>query len=135
MTAVERYGGRAVTKVAICLAFLTALPLYRLTAQSSPSVRAAVQLAGEGRGDSARHLLDAQLSRSRTGDSTWIEALYWRARLAQGGEPAERDLRRIVVEYGNSPWADDALLQLSQIALTAGNPAAALDYATRLRGD
>jgi hypothetical protein len=104
-------------------------------AQSSPAVRSAVQLAAEGRADSARHLLDAQLNRSRIGDSTWIESLYWRARLAPAGESADRDLRRIVVEYGNSPWADDALLQLAQLALTGGNPAAAMDYGSRLRTD
>lgn len=63
------------------------------------------------------------------------EALYRRARGASRGEDAGRDLRRLVIEYGNSPWADDALLQLSQLSMASANPAQALDYATRLRRD
>ena len=106
-----------------------------LRAQSTPVARSAVQLAAEGRSDSARVLLDAELARRPAGDSSWVEALYWRGRLAAAGSAAERDLRRVAVEYSNSPWADDALLQLSQLALAGGNAAAALDYATRLRTD
>lgn len=131
----ERAARRLVWALMVTVPLSPGPTVARLQAQSSPTVRTAVQLAGEGRGDSARHLLDAQLSRARVGDSTWIETLFWRARLAPGGELAERDLRRIVVEYGNSPWADDALLQLSQLALAGGNPAAALDYGARLRAD
>lgn len=44
-------------------------------------------------------------------------------------------LRRIVIENANSPWADDALLRLAQIAYAAGNPVLALDLASRLRTD
>ena len=113
---------------------LLALPVL-LRAQSTPAVRSAVQLAGEGRSDSARVLLNAELARRAAGDSSWVEALYWRGRLAGAGSAAERDLRRVAVEYSNSPWADDALLQLAQLALAGGNAAAALDYATRLRTD
>ena len=131
----ERAGRRLVWALIVTVPLSPHPAVPRLQAQSSPTVRAAVQLAAEGRGDSARLLLDGQLARARTGDSTWIETLYWRARLAPGGELAERDLRRIAVEYGNSPWADDALLQLSQLALAGGNPAAALDYGARLRAD
>lgn len=104
-------------------------------AQTSPAVRAAIQLASEGRGDSARKVLDAEITRSRGVDSVFVEALYWRARIATGGDAADRDLRRIAIEYGNSPWADDALLQLAQLAMTGGNPAAALEFAARLRAD
>jgi hypothetical protein len=34
-----------------------------------------------------------------------------------------------------SPWADDALLELAQLALAAGNPSAGFDLAQRLRAD
>lgn len=44
-------------------------------------------------------------------------------------------LRRIVIEQSNAPWADDALLQLTHLALASGQPAAALDYVARLRLD
>jgi cell division septation protein DedD len=114
---------------------LTALPPYRLTAQTSPAIRSAVQLAAEGRSDSAQRLVNAELARGRPGDAAWVEALYFRARLATFGDSAERDLRRVAIEYSSSVWADDALLQLSQLALAAGNPASALDLAGRVRSD
>ena len=104
-------------------------------AQDNATVRAAVRLAGEGRGDSARALVSSVLTHSRPGDSTWVEALYWRARLAATGDSAERDLRRVAIEYSDSKYADDALLQLSQLALASGNAAGALELATRLRSD
>lgn len=106
-----------------------------LAAQESPVVRAAVQLAADGRGDSARALLNQELGRGRTGEAGWVEALYWRGRLAGDGVDAERDLRRVALEFSTSAWADDALLQLSQLALAAANPAAAYDLAARLRSD
>lgn len=110
-------------------------PSVRLLAQDNPAVRAAVGLAAEGRGDSARGLVASILAHSRPGDSTWVEALYWRARLATTGDSAERDLRRVAIEYSGSKYADEALLQLSQLALAAGNPASALELSTRLRSD
>jgi cell division septation protein DedD len=114
---------------------LAACPCVHLDAQDNPAVRAAVQLAAEGRGDSARALVAAVLVHSRPGDSTFVEALYWRARLSTTGDSAERDLRRVAIEYSGSKYADDALLQLSQLALAAGNAASALELSTRLRSD
>ena len=104
-------------------------------AQTSPAIRSAIQLAAEGRSDSAQRLVNAELARSRPGDAAWVEALYFRARLATWGDSAERDLRRVALEYSGSAWADDALLQLSQLALTAGNPASALALAGLVRSD
>ena len=120
---------------AAALVALTVCPSVRLSAQSSPALRNAVQLAAEGRGDSAYRVVNAELQRARPGDSSYVEALFWRARLATFGDSAERDLRRVAIEYSGSPWADDALLQLSQLALTAGNPASAYELAGRLRSD
>jgi hypothetical protein len=119
-------------------AAVTALALLaagQLPAQENPAVRAAVTLAAEGRGDSARTLVERELRRARPGDGPWVEALYWRARLSGSGDSAERDLRRVALEYPGSPWADDALLELSQIALAAGNPSSAFELAERLRSD
>lgn len=101
----------------------------------SPQFQVALQLAAEGRSDSARHLVAAELARSRPGDSLFVEALYWRGRLASSADSAERDLRRVAIEYSTSKWADDALLQLAQLSLASGNGAASLGYAQRLRSD
>jgi hypothetical protein len=117
------------------LAALVACAAGRARAQDNPAVREAVRLAGEGRGDDARHLVNAELAKARVGDPSYVEALYWRARLAVSGDSAERDLRRIAIEFPTSNWADDALLQLTQLAMAAGNPVSAFALAQRLRSD
>ena len=78
-----------------------------------------MQLAAEGRTDSARRLVAAVLARTRPGDSLYVEALYSRGRLGGSADTAERDLRRVAIEYSTSRWADDAMLQLAQLALHA----------------
>jgi hypothetical protein len=123
---------RARVALAVVLAGAAATPA---PAQESPAIRAAVELAAEGRGDSARRIVAAELARARPGESAYVEALYWRGRLATSGDSAERDLRRVAIEYSTSRWADQALLQLTQLAMAAGNPAGALQLAERLRSD
>jgi len=104
-------------------------------AQESPAIRSAVQLAAEGRADSARRILATELARARAGDPAYIEALFWRGRLATSGDSAVRDLRRVAIEYSTSRWADQALLQLAQLAMAASKPAEALEDARRIRSD
>jgi len=104
-------------------------------AQDNPAIRAAVQLAAEGRGDSARKMVAAELTKARPGTPAYVEALFWRGRLATSGDSAESDLRHVALDYSNSRWADDALLQLAELAMAAGNPTSALQLAQRLRGD
>jgi TolA-binding protein len=104
-------------------------------AQDDPAIRAAVQLAAEGKGDSARKIVAAALTKARPGSSAYAEALFWRGRLATSGDSAENDLRHVALDYSNSKWADDALLQLAELAMAAGNPTSALELAQRLRSD
>jgi len=105
------------------------------SAQESPAIRSAVQLAAEGRGDSARRILATELARAHAGDPAYVEALFWRGRLATSGDSAVRDLRRVAIEYSTSRWADQALLQLAQLAMAASKPAEALEDARRIRRD
>jgi hypothetical protein len=104
-------------------------------AQDNPAIRAAVQLAAGGRGDSARQIVAAELTKARLGTPAYVEALFWRGRLATSGDSAESDLRHVALDYSNSKWADQALLQLAELAMAAGNPTSALQLAQRLRGD
>jgi cell division septation protein DedD len=104
------------------------------SAQSSPALQAAMRLSAEGRTDSAKRVVAAVLARARAGDTLYIEALYVRGRLGTV-DSAERDLRRVAIEYSTSRWADDALLQLAQLGLASGNASQALTFAQRLRGD
>ncbi len=110
-------------------------PVPVLQAQNNPAIKAAIQLAAGGRGDSARRLVATELAKAKPGDPAYVEALYWSGRLAASGDSAESDLRRVAIEYSNSPWADEALLQLTQLAMAAGNGAGALQLAERLRND
>jgi TolA-binding protein len=117
-----------------CL-LLLGLAVGTAAAQDNPAIRAAVQLAADGRGDSARKIVAAELAKARPGGNAYVEALFWRGRLATSGDSAESDLRHVALDYSNSKWADAALLQLAQLAMAAGNPTAALQLAERLRGD
>lgn len=114
---------------------LLAAAVAPAAAQDNPAIRAAVQLAAEGHGDSARRVVAAELAKARPGEAAWVEALYWRGRLAASGDSAEADLRRVAIDFSNSKWADQALLQLSQLAMAAGNSTGALQLAQRLRSD
>jgi len=128
---------RAALRIAaavLCLCGVGA-PARPAVAQDNPALRTAVDLAAAGLGDSARRIVAAELAKARPGDPAYIEALYWRGRLAASGDSAERDLRRVAIEYSTSRWADQALLQLAQLAMAAGNGAGALQLAERLRSD
>ncbi len=133
----RRHSGTAarmcVVAVSVPLCLGAALP--RLWSQTSPPLLVAMQLAAEGRTDSARRLVAAVLARTRPGDSLYVEALYSRGRLGGSADTAERDLRRVAIEYSTSRWADDAMLQLAQLALVSGNATAALTQVQRLRAD
>jgi cell division septation protein DedD len=120
---------------ALLTAALVAATVPPASAQENPAIRMAVRLAAEGRGDSARRIVATELGKARPGESAYVEALYWRGKLAMSGDSAERDLRRVAIEFSTSRWADQALLQLAQLALAAGNPAGALQLAERLRSD
>ena len=121
---------------AIPFVALVAAALARpLPAQDSPVLQEAVRLAAEGRAADARRIVDSALGRARSGEPAFVEALFTRSRVATFGDSAERDLRRIAIEFPASPWADDALLRLAQLAMAAGNPVSAFALAERLRSD
>jgi cell division septation protein DedD len=133
----RRTDARAVARVAAALAvpLCVCASVRPAQAQNNPAIKAAVALAAGGNGDSARRLVAAELTKAKPGDPAYVEALYWSGRLAASGDSAESDLRRVAIEYSNSPWADEALLQLAQLAMAAGNGAGALQLAERLRND
>jgi hypothetical protein len=106
------------------LCLLAALPLYSSAAQSDPRLVAAVRLAQDGLSDSARAVAGRILASLQPTDSLYPEALYTMGLLAATERNRRLELRRVVVEYAQSAWADDALLQLAQLDYAAGNPAA-----------
>lgn len=97
------------------------LPSNNLTAQSDPRLAAAVRLAQDGRSDSARAVVGRILGSLQPADSLYAEALYTMGFLAATEADRRLHLRRVVVDYAQSDWADDALLQLAQLDYAVGN--------------
>lgn len=96
-------------------------PSSRVAAQSDPRLTAAVRLAQDGLSDSARAVVGRLLGSLEPGDSLYAEALYTMGFLAATEADRRLHLRRVVVDYGQSDWADDALLQLAQLDYAVGN--------------
>jgi len=110
----------------------------RLPAQATfaPRLQAAIVLAQSGRADSARSVIRAILASLSPQDSIYPQALYVQGgMLASDAGVAATSLQRVVVEYGTSPWADDALLRLAQLYEAQNDPASAVQWVDRLRRD
>jgi cell division septation protein DedD len=93
--------------------------------------RRARQLVSEGDGAAGRALIDSMLRASAEGTPAYGDALYWRGALAETAADAERDYRRVIVEYPLSPYADDALLSLAELEQARGDRAAAYQHLQR----
>lgn len=128
----KQLGGWAVSLLA---GLLTAYPPIRLSAQTDPRLQDAVRLAQAGRMDSARAVVDRLLGALSSTDSVYPEALYTAGILSPDPQSVARHLQRVVVEFGLSAWADDALLRLTQFHFAQGDPAATVSAAERLRRD
>jgi hypothetical protein len=79
------------------------------------------QLVTSGNGAAGRVLIDSVIAATTPDTPEYGEALYWRAALAATSADAERDYRRIVVEYPLSAHSGDALLQLAQLEVARGD--------------
>ena len=104
------------------------------TAKASPSdsiFRRARRLVSEGNGVAGRALVDTLLSREQEGRTGYGDALYWRGALAATAADAERDYRRVIVEYPLSAYADDALLAMAELEQARGDRAGALQHLQR----
>lgn len=93
----------------------------RLAAQTDARLVAAVRLAQDGLSDSARAVAGRILAATLPTDSLYPEVLYTVGLLAATEQDRRLQLRRVVVDYGQSEWADDALLQLAQLDYAGGN--------------
>jgi len=121
--------------VIVALAFLTAQPLNRLTAQTDSRLVEALRLAQSGQVDSGRAIVRRLLATLSPGDSVFPQALLAAAKMAPDAPTVASNLNRIVVEYGAGPWADDALLLLTQLYFAQHDPAQTVQAAERLNRD
>lgn len=101
-----------------------------LSASDSVFIRAR-RLVSEGDGATGRALVDSMLQAAPEGTPAYGDALYWRGALAETAADAERDYRRVIVEYALSPYADDALLALAELEQARGDRAAAYQHLQR----
>lgn len=85
-------------------------------AQEHPRLVEAVRLAREGQSDSARAVAGAVLNATATTAPLFPEALYTVALLASTVDEKRLHLQRVAIEYSQSAWADDARLELAQLA-------------------
>ncbi|CAN5829804.1 hypothetical protein BH11GEM2_BH11GEM2_02520 [soil metagenome] len=93
--------------------------------------RRARRLVSEGNGIAGRALVDTLLSREQEGRPGYGDALYWRGALAATAADAERDYRRVIVEYPLSVYVDDALLAMAELEQARGDRAGALQHLQR----
>src|SRR5204862_2404997 len=84
---------------------------------------------------SGRTIVRRLLARLLPGDSAYPQALLAGAKMAPDAQTAASNLNRIVVEYGAGPWADDALLLLTQLYFAQHEPAQTVQFAERLNSD
>jgi tetratricopeptide (TPR) repeat protein len=88
----------------------------------------AKQLVVSGNGAAGRVLVDSVLAASTPDSPVYADALYWRAALAASPDDAERDYRRIIVEYPLSPKAGESMYQLAELEAARGDRAGAVDH-------
>jgi cell division septation protein DedD len=108
------------------LAALSVSPAGVLHGQADPRLVSAVRLAQEGLGDSARAVAGRVLAGTRPTDALYPEVLYTIAVVASTAQDKRLYLQRVAVEYSQSDWADDALLQLAQLDYASANPGGAV---------
>jgi hypothetical protein len=102
---------------------------------TNPRLQDVVRLAQNGYGDSARTLIAGILDRTAATDSLYPEALFTAGSVARSGDEMRADFARIVVEYPQSPWADNASLRLVQLAYGSGDMANVVSRVSRMFTD
>jgi len=127
----RRIGGWILASVVL----LSAHPTIRLSAQTDARLVEALRLAQSGHADSGRAIVRRLLATLPPSDSVFPQALLAAAKIAPDGPSVASHLNRIVVEYGTSPWADDALLLLTQLYFAQREPAQTIQAAERINRD
>jgi cell division protein FtsN len=93
--------------------------------------RRARRLVAEGNGVAGRALVDSLLRAADPTTPAYGDALYWHGALAPTAAEAERDYRRVIVEYPLAYYADDALLAIAELEQARGDRAGALMHLQR----
>lgn len=124
--------------VGVAVALLLGLLPGSLTpaqAQKDPRLVAAVRLAQEGQGDSARAAVGRLLSSTPPTDPLFPEVLFTVGVVASNTNDQRLYFQRVAVEHSWTPWADQALLRLAQLDYAAGDHAGVVRHVMRLLAD
>jgi cell division septation protein DedD len=120
----------------LALALMTmCLGVTVLPAQEDSRLVAAVRLAQDGKGDSARAVVLDLISSTPQADPLFPEIIYTMGLVARDAADRARNFRRVAVEFAASVWADDALLGLAQEDFAAGRAEAAARSVEKIRSD
>jgi len=114
---------------------LSIIPSFHLSAQSDARLVEALRLAQSGQVDSGRAIVRRLLATLPPGDSVFPQALLAAAKIAPDARTVTSHLNRLIVEYGAGPWADDALLLLTQLYFAQRDPAKTIEAGERLNRD
>jgi cell division septation protein DedD len=106
-----------------------------LAAQEDSRLVAAVRLAQEGKGDSARAIVLDLIASTPQSDTLFPQIVYTMGLVARDANDRSRNFRRVAVEFAGSNWADDALLGLAQEDFAAGRADASARNVDRIRSD
>jgi len=132
-----------VTHATLCLALAGARVIHaqasgaaavpsRADAAVDAALARAQHLVGSGQGGAGRELVDSLLAATPVTSPRFPEVLFTRASLSATAAQAERDYRRLFVEFPISPRAADALLRLAQLEIARGDRALARKHLERL---
>jgi tetratricopeptide (TPR) repeat protein len=102
------------------------------SADGDTTFLAAQRLVVEGRGQEGRAIIARELAAAPEGSPRYVEALYWRAALAATAADAERDYKRIIIEFPVSRRSESALVGLAQLELARGDRAQAMQHLERV---
>jgi hypothetical protein len=122
----------------LAIACVSLAPFAALAAQQLDSTvtdtafLAAQRLVVEGRGQEGRVIIARELAAAPEGSPRYVEALYWRAALAATAADAERDYKRIIIEFPVSRRSESALVGLAQLELARGDRAQAMQHLERV---
>ena len=122
----------------LAMALLAVGPSSRpadLAAQTDSRLVEALRLTQSGQVDSGRAIVRRLLATLPPSDSVYPQALLAAAKIAPDAQTVSSSLNRIVVEYGSSSWADDALLLLTQLYFAQHDPGQTVQAAERLNRD
>jgi len=121
-------------RLAWCLGVL-ALFTAPLAAQDDSRLVAAVRLAQDGQGDSARALINTLLSQTAPADTLYPQVLYTAGLVARNPGDRTGFFRRVAIEFASSSWGDDALLSLAQDEFGNGHADVAARTIEKLKAD